>query len=91
MYSKTYDGLMVQNAIIAKIANEIGSQNFRLSTRDEEKRGIDGFINGKAVQIKSETYDRIGKLHNEEPQCVVVSYTKKGKSILFDYNPEDFQ
>lgn len=91
VYSKTYDGLMVQNAIIAKIANEIGSQNFRLSTRDEEKRGIDGFINGKAVQIKSETYDRIGKLHNEEPQCVVVSYTKKGKSILFDYNPEDFQ
>ena len=28
VYSKTYDGLMVQNAIITKIANDIGSQIF---------------------------------------------------------------
>lgn len=91
VYSKTYDGLMVQNAIITKIANEIGSQNFRLATSEEERQGIDGFINDHPVQIKSETYDRTGKLHNEELQCVVVSYTKKAKSILFDYNPEDFQ
>lgn len=82
---------MVQNAIITKIANEIGSQNFRLATPEEERQGIDGFINDHPVQIKSETYDRTGKLHNEELQCVVVSYTKKAKSILFDYNPEDFQ
>ena len=91
VYSKTYDGLMVQNAIITKIANDIGSQNFRLATPEEERQGIDGFINDHPVQIKSETYDRTGKLHNEELQCVVVSYTKKAKSILFDYNPEDFQ
>lgn len=82
---------MVQNAIITKIANEIGSQNFRLATPEEERQGIDGFINDHPVQIKSETYDRTGKLHNEELQCVVVSYTKKAQNILFDYNPEDFK
>ena len=65
--------------------------NFRLATPEEERQGLDGFINDHPVQIKSETYDRTGKLHNEELQCVVVSYTKKAKSILFDYNPEDFQ
>ncbi len=91
VFSKTYDGLMVQNAIVKKIAEEIGTKDFRLASPEEERQGIDGFINGHPVQIKSDSYDRTGKLHNEDIQCVVVSYKKKKKNIFFDYNPEDFQ
>ena len=91
VFSKTYDGLMVQNAIIKKIAEEIGTEDFCLASPEEERQGIDGFINGHPVQIKSDTYDRTGKLHNENIQCVVVSYKKEKKNIFFDYNPEDFQ
>ncbi|WP_455633969.1 MjaI family restriction endonuclease [Parabacteroides sp.] len=91
VYSKTYDGLMVQNAIIQKIAKEINTTNYRLATPEEESQGIDGFINGHPVQIKSETYDRTGKLHNEDIQCVIISYVKKNKDIIFDYNKKDFQ
>lgn len=91
VFSKTYDGLMVQNAIIKKIAEEIGTNNFNLASPEEERKGIDGFINGHPVQIKSDTYDRTGKLHNEDIRCVVVSYKKKKNDIIFEYNPEDFQ
>lgn len=91
VFSKTYDGLMVQNAIVKKIAEEINTQNYRLASPEEERQGIDGYINNHPVQIKSDTYDRTGRLHNEEMQCVVISYQKSNKTIIFDYNPEDFQ
>ena len=91
VFSKTYDGLMVQNAIIKKIAEEINTKNYRLAKPEEERQGIDGYINNHPIQIKSDTYDRTGKLHNEEIQCVVVQYSKKDKNIVFDYNPEDFK
>lgn len=90
VFTKTYDGLMVQKAIIEKIAEELGTQNYRLATPEEERQGIDGFINNHPVQIKSDTYDRTGKLRNEEIECVIISYKKKNKNILFDYSPEDF-
>lgn len=91
VFSKTYDRLMVQNAIIKKIAEEINTQNYQLASPEEERQGIDGYINNHPVQIKSDTYDRTGRLHNEEMQCIVISYIKGNKTITFDYNPEDFQ
>ena len=77
--------------IVKKIAEEINTQNYRLASPEEERQGIDGYINNHPVQIKSDTYDRTGRLHNEEMQCVVISYQKSNKTIIFDYNPEDFQ
>jgi hypothetical protein len=92
VYSKTYDGLMVQKAVIKKIAED-ENLGWRLANADEEKQGIDGFINEKAVQIKSETYKETGKKHNEEVTCPVVYYRKlrNTKDISFDYDPKWFK
>jgi len=89
VYDKTYNGLMVQNTIIKKIASEL-NVNYRIANPDEEKKGIDGFINGQPVQIKSETYKQTGKQHNEETTCPVVYYKKKDKTIIFEYEKEWF-
>ena len=92
VYSKTYDGLMVQKAVIKKIAED-ENLGWRLANADEEKQGIDGLVNEKAVQIKSETYKETGKKHNEEVTCPVVYYRKlrNTKDISFEYDPKWFK
>lgn len=89
VYDKTYNGLMVQSAIIKAIAKEL-NVNYRLANPEEEKKGIDGFINEKPVQIKSETYKQTGKKHNEATTCPVVYYQKKDKNIIFEYDDKWF-
>lgn len=78
VYQKTYDGLMVQNAIIEAIANEL-QVSWQLATPEQESPGIDGFINGYPVQIKADSYRQTGKKHNEEITCPVVYYKKDNK------------
>lgn len=89
VYNKTYDGLMVQKAIIETIAKKL-KVKCRLADAQEEHQGIDGFINGKPVQIKSETYKQTGKKHNEATTCPVVYYRKENKNIIFDYEENWF-
>jgi len=91
VFDKTYDGLMVQKAIIEHIAAEIGTKNYKLANAKEESQGIDGFINNKPIQVKSKTFQQSSKISNESTRCTTVEYEKKGKNIIFDYNPEDFQ
>lgn len=90
VYTKTYNGLMVQKAIIMKIAEEIGT-TYRLATIEEERQQIDGFINGHAIQIKPDSYQHISVLINQNIDCTTVIYEKKDGLITFEYNPEDFQ
>lgn len=89
VFDKTYDGLMVQEAIIKHIANEINA-TYRLANAKEESQGIDGFINDKPIQIKSKTFLQNAKISNESIRCTTIEYEKKGKNIIFDYNPSDF-
>ena len=91
VFDKTYDGLMVQKAIIEHIAAEIGTKNYKLANAKEESQGIDGFINNKPIQVKSKTFQQSSKISNESTRCTTVEYEKRGKNIIFDYNPEDFQ
>jgi hypothetical protein len=54
--TKTFLGLKIQEAILKKGA-EINRSDYRLSTPDEESKGIDGFIGGIPVSIKPDTYN----------------------------------
>ena len=90
VYNKTYDGLMVQKAVIKAIADKIGVC-WRLANAQEEHQGIDGFINNKPVQIKADSYKQTGKKHNETTTCPVVFYHKENKSIIFDYEENWFK
>ncbi len=89
---KTYAGLMIQDAIIKTIASELNVES-RLSTPEEEGRGIDGYINDIPVQIKSITYRN--EVRNEQfaEEIVIVYYSKDERSadISFEYDPDKFK
>lgn len=55
IFYKTFNGLYVQDAILSDIAKEKGCTYSRSASK-EEGRGIDGYIDGIAYSIKSETY-----------------------------------
>lgn len=87
IYTKTFCGLKVQQAVIAYIAQMLG-RKWRLATKEEESKNIDGFIGDKPVQIKSSTY----KLENVLGQAIgipIVYYKKNKDGLLIEFEPDD--
>jgi hypothetical protein len=72
--SKTYNGIYVQEAILAYLAKR-SSQNYRMSTPDEESKGIDGYVGDTAYSIKPDTYKTMHRL-SEQINVKMVYYTK---------------
>lgn len=89
IYTKTYCGLKFQQAIIAHIANKLGLK-WRLANKEEESKGIDGYIGNKPVQIKSATY-KVERFLNEIIDVPIVYYDKKKDGIVITYEPADFK
>lgn len=90
VYNKTFCGLKVQQAVISFIAEELGKQGkWRLANKDEEKEGIDGYIDGKPVQVKSSTYKTEAQL-KEIIKAPIVYYEKKKTGLEIEFNPDDF-
>jgi hypothetical protein len=78
---KTFIGLRFQEAILKKIAN-IKKVEYRLSTPQEESRGIDGFIGDDAISIKPITYKTKNSLReNIEAKIIYYDKTKSGLNI----------
>lgn len=73
--TKTYNGMYVQRAILAKLAN-IKGLSFRLATPDEESIGIDGYVGTVAYSIKPDTYKTMNRL-SETIDVKMIYYTKK--------------
>lgn len=88
VYGKTYCGLKFQTAIISAIATQVGKE-WREANPTEEAQGIDGFIGGKPLQIKSATYKLEARL-SETIDVPIVYYDKKKDGISIEYNPTDF-
>lgn len=87
VYTKTYCGLKVQQAIITHLAQMLG-RTWRLANKEEESRGIDGYIGEQPVQIKSSTY----KLENQLSETIevpIVYYEKKKNGINIEYNSKE--
>ncbi len=88
VYAKTYCGLKFQTAIISTIASQL-NKDWREANPEEEAQGIDGFIGGKPLQIKSATYKLEARL-SETIDVPIVYYDKKKDGISIEYNPIDF-
>lgn len=88
LYTKTYCGLKVQQAIIAFLA-DLYDDNWRLATKDEESRGIDGYIGNRPIQIKSSTYKTEAHL-NELIEVPIVFYEKKNDGLVIEYDEKIF-
>ena len=72
--NKTFNGMYVQKAILASLA-ERKNLPFRLAVPTEESRGIDGYVGKIPYSVKPDTYKTMGRL-SESIDVKMVFYTK---------------
>ena len=71
---KTFNGLYVQKAILASLAEEKGV-TYRLATPEEESQGIDGYVGDIPYSVKPDTYKTMGRL-SETINVKMIYYVK---------------
>lgn len=81
---KTFAGLNFQEAILQKVAKAKES-TYRLSTKGEEAKGIDGYIDEKAVSIKPMSY-KVKTSLGEKIEADMIFYDKKKDGILIEFD-----
>jgi hypothetical protein len=81
---KTFIGLRFQEAILKKVAG-IKKVKHRLSTPQEESKGIDGFIGNDAISIKPITYKTKNSLR-ENIKAKIIYYDKTKNGLNIDAN-----
>jgi len=79
---KTFIGLKFQEAILSKTAT-IFNSTYKLSTPEDESKGIDGYIGDIPVSIKPETY-KSKKSLNEKIDVKFIFYKKVKDGIKID-------
>ena len=82
--NKTFAGLNFQEAILRKVA-ESKNTVYRLSTKEEESKGIDGYIDLIPVSIKPATYKVKSQL-SEMISVNMIFYDKKKDGIVIDFD-----
>lgn len=80
--TKTYNGLYVQKAILAKLSEELNLP-YRLATSDEESKGIDGYVGDVAYSIKPDTYKTMERL-SESIDVKMIYYTKTKTALKIE-------
>ena len=77
--NKTFNGMYVQKAILASLAEKRGT-TYRLATPEEESIGIDGYVGEVPYSVKPDTYKTMGQL--SETIDVKMIYYSKTKTNL---------
>ncbi len=85
---KTFIGLKFQKAILIKIAEKFNTY-YRLSTPEEESKGIDGYIGDIPISLKPITYQSKGML--TETITVDIVYYEKQKDGIKIIIPEKLE
>lgn len=79
--NKTFNGLYVQKAILASLA-EMRGATYRLATPEEESVGIDGYVGTVPYSIKPNTYKTMGRLSERiDVKMIYYDKTKTGLKI----------
>ena len=82
--NKTFSGLKFQEAILKKVA-ESKNTTYLLSTKQEESKGIDGYIDTTPVSIKPITYKTKSRL-SENIIVDMIFYDKKKDGIVIEFD-----
>ena len=79
---KTFIGLKFQEAILSKVAN-LFNTTYRLSSPEDESKGIDGYIDELPISIKPVTY-KLKKSLNEKINVKLIYYEKVKAGLKID-------
>ena len=85
--NKTFNGMYVQKAILASLAEKKGT-TFRLATPAEESKGIDGYVGDTPYSIKPDTYKAMGRL-SETIDVKMIYYAKNKAKTAWIIEVED--
>ncbi|MDO4988019.1 MAG: MjaI family restriction endonuclease [Synergistes sp.] len=78
---KTFNGLYVQKAILASLAEKKGT-TYRLATPEEEAIGIDGYVGDIPYSVKPDTYKTMERLSETiDIKMIYYAKTKTGLKI----------
>ncbi len=77
--NKTYNGLYVQKAILASLAQKLNKE-YRLANSSEESVGIDGYVGREPYSIKPIIYKTMGRL-SEIINIKMIYYNKTKTGI----------
>lgn len=80
--AKTFNGLYVQKAILASLAERMDT-TYRLATPDEESVGIDGYVGDVPYSVKPDTYKTMGRL-SETIAVKMIYYTKTKTGLTIE-------
>src|SRR3989338_3555822 len=72
---KSFWGLKIQEAIILRL-EEMTKKKCRLANKQEESKGIDGFVGDLPIQIKPSSYKSASNVKNEKFRAKAVYYQK---------------
>lgn len=79
--NKTFNGMYVQKAILASLAEKRGT-TYRLATPEEESIGIDGYVGEIPYSVKPDTYKTMGRLSKTiDVKMIYYSKTKTNLKI----------
>ena len=82
--NKTFAGLNFQEAILKKVA-ESKNTTYKFSTKEEESKGIDGYIDTIPVSIKPITYKTQNHLL-ENINVSMIFYNKKKDGLIIEFD-----
>lgn len=80
--AKTFNGMYVQKAILASLAERKGT-TYRLATPKEESIGIDGYVGDTPYSVKPDTYKAMGRL-SETIKVKMIYYTKTKTGLTIE-------
>lgn len=80
--NKTFNGLYVQKAILASLA-ERQKTTYRLASPAEEAVGIDGYVGDVPYSVKPDTYKTMNRL-SESINVKMIYYTKKKTGLTIE-------
>ena len=80
---KTFIGLKCQKAILMKVA-ELEEKTWRLSSPDEESKGVDGYLGDEPVSIKPSSYKTMREL-KESINARMIYYEKENDGVVLEY------
>lgn len=87
LFTKTFNGLYYQEAILQDIAQRAGKELVPASSQDESL-GIDGYIDGKPYSVKPESYKQTQSSRHEKINATMVYYKDIDKKS-FEYEIEE--
>lgn len=84
--NKTFNGMYIQKAILASLAN-IKGDTYRLASPAEEAAGIDGYVGETPYSIKPESYKMMGGL-SEVIDVKIIYYIKVKNGLIIEVEDE---